>query len=68
MPMGVYLFRNPGDFNANASISYQLTERLRTSLTYTHQDRNSDQDEEDYTVNRVMLKLTIPYEGKPISF
>lgn len=52
----------------NASMSYQLTERLRTSLTYTHQERTSDEKEEGYAVNRVMLKLTIPYEGKPITF
>ena len=60
--------RKDQTWHGNASLSYQLTERLRTSLTYTHQDRASDQEEENYTVNRVMLRLSIPYEGKPTTF
>ncbi len=52
----------------NVSMSYRILERLTASLNYTHQDRSSDTNLGDYKVNRVMLKFSIPYQGRPRSF
>lgn len=53
----------------NVDISYQLTDRLQTSLNYEHHQRESDgAEDEGYKANRIMLRLSIPYAGKPIPF
>ncbi len=52
----------------DVSLTYRILEHLTASLEYTHQHRDAEEDLSDYKVNRVMLKFTIPYEGKPRSF
>jgi uncharacterized protein (PEP-CTERM system associated) len=50
------------------SLSYRILEHLTSRLSYSHQERDSEEDLSDYKVNRVMLMFTIPYQGKPRSF
>jgi len=52
----------------DVSLTYRILEHLAASLEYTHQHRDAEEDLSDYKVNRVMLRFTIPYEGKPCSF
>lgn len=52
----------------NISMSCRLLERLTANLNYTHQDRRSGAIGGDYKVNRVMLKFSIPYQGRPRPF
>ena len=52
----------------DASLSYRILERLTATLDYTHQDRDAEEELGDYEVNRVMLRFSIPFEGKPRSF
>ncbi len=52
----------------DATLSYRIREWLRASLSYTHQERHADIEENEYKLNRVILMFTIPYEGEPYVF